>query len=318
MADNTNVNSVAKRAAENSLNLNVGSLEEKDKGNVSRENVNIVAKGIAENAMNENARRQAAENAMNENARRHEENDESSDEDNKKVKNWLNEVLKDNNAFLNFLAETKIEDDVKKIILGFANKIDHDILGYTAKTELDYTHNDDIFMLYFLIKYGGVDADNLNLIHIGWSLSKIVIISSFRSIQYVIEDPIEEENKKNLLKIDLPASKHAFLLKETLEKIWKRSVNKDFEAKVFEIYKAMFLKGSKDVQLLEKFFSAQEPNEYIKPDISNLLNKIPKEGGKNKKSTKERINFNGKNRIVYVGPKGGRYIKNGGDFVRIK
>jgi hypothetical protein len=49
-----------------------------------------------------------------------------------------------------------------------------------------------------------------------------------------------------------------------------------------------------------------------------LKEKIPQGGSKktsSKKLTKEKVKYNGRNHSVYVGPKGGKYIKTNGQFV---
>ena len=318
MEDNEdNINKAAIEAAVNSLNGNAGNTMR------IRESVENATRRIAENNMSENAlgeKKAAIIQASKGHQTSQVQPPASQDQalNIEKIKLWLTKILKDNNAFLNFLTTTPITNDVKQIILQFANQIDGVI---NLKTELDYTHNDDIFMLYFLIKYGqNLNADekettNLKLIHIGWSLAKIIIISSFRSKQYVIEDPIDETN--TLLKIDIGDTenpRHAFLLEKTLNKIWNKTEAEQaaFENRILQIYTEQKLEENEN---LKNFFNDFPPTIE---EINSKRIEILKKGGKNKKSTKERINFNGKNRIVYVGPKGGRYIKNGGDFVRIK
>lgn len=340
-ANANSINSVAKKAALNSVN---GQNANPGRQNSSEPNslvaASIVARNDAVKSLNGNSGNFQQLNSIQANPQINsgnetisaprkeelqapiEEHTNISDIEYIEVKNWLNSVLKDNNEFLDFLAVTPITDNIKKIILDFANEVDGVL---NQKTELDYTHNDDIFMLYFLIKYGSLRPDsdnelNLQLIHIGWALSKIVIISSFRSRQYVIEDPIENSKKNNLLKIDIGDKsnpKHAFLLRETLNKMLGKKTDRSFENTVLKVYNGKILNNEEYKTSLISFFEPFPP-----PPSENIISKIridlPISGGKNKKSTNERINFNGRNRVVYVGPKGGRYIKSGGDFVRIK
>jgi len=186
---------------------------------------------------------------------------------------WVETIL-ENEKFLKEFSTKEITQGLKDTILKFANAVDSIYSPGTKKTELDSTHNDDICMLYFISHNKNRDDLSLiNSIRYGWALSRLRIISSFRSIENFIEGPVKRDDGGG----ELVNFHGAFIQKRRLDdfKDHTEVVPMSFDVQVVDIYNEL---SESDRNIIIKFFS-----EFSEP---TLHSQSVQQGGKKRKSVK--------------------------------
>lgn len=235
-------------------------------------------------------------------------NTQNADKQVERARVWASNLIMQYENSIKQLKKMNFSDDIKNIILKIANSQDKKYdTSFKDKNKLDDTHNDDLFMLMFLAKNKGIDKlkadddDALQLIHSGWGLSRLRIIGGLGQIEKYMESAGAGEDKQ-LINIG-----DAYIQKRRVPQFTNEITQEEKDNDKPFLNNVISLNASEKEQL-QNFF-----DPIVWPKIA---------GGKNikssKKQTSEKIIIKGKSRIVYQGPKGGRYIKSGGLFIAIK
>lgn len=239
-----------------------------------------------------------------------------------------------NDPYLRNMNPSNFSQELQKFIFEFAHAQDsvYDEKLQTYK-ELNPSHTDDIFEIYFLSKYGNgkkQGVTDLELIHDAWTLSRLVmfdptmtkLVPHVESGQGELQKATGEnavdikDNDKQLInlafatgvKIDgigNPLTPHTIVQRRRL----KQFVKYDDLPKHEQV---------KDQPAIDLFYSMKKQYNYQNDDITSFLS-----GGRKKakaatpRPTAERVQIGSRQQVVYVGPRGGKYIKQKGAFIRL-
>lgn len=234
-----------------------------------------------------------------------------------------------NDPYLRNMNPSEFSQNAKNIIFKFAHAQDsvYD-KGLQMYTKLNPSHTDDIFEIYFLEKYGNgkkKGVTDLELIHDAWTLSRLVMFNdNMTELVFhkeagdtpIVNTKVENAANKQLIKLTFAGGIKIDGMGDPLYPF--TIVQRRRLAQFVEYNELSEEEKIKDQPAVDLFNSLKpDDNGYILSYNDRSLYGGAKKRTIQPKATAERVQIGSRKQVVYVGPRGGKYIKQKGAFIRL-